>query len=235
VTGNGLAPFAGRNLQHGGMASEIVARSIELAAPELAQEIAYLDNWQLRLDRLRSGALDVGFPWVRPNCDSGTSLTSQAQQLCSEFAFSRPFFSLPIAVYARADASFTELAGRTVCQAQEPYAIDTFGEVTAAASVIREETANLCFSRLLRGEVDAVQVLRPEAEKAVRLARIEGLVGEIEGLAADRTLHAVAPKSSHIGLAYLALIDAGLEKLMLSGEWFDIVAAHQSHRLALAK
>lgn len=235
LTGNGLVPYAGENLMKGGMATEIVARAIQLAVPARAQEIVYLDHWESQLDQLRSGALDVGFPWGKPDCQVRNDLTPQAQLLCSDFAFSRPFLSLPIAIYVRADVPFTGLAGRTVCRAQAAYPFDMYGGIPTAAGMIREESAIFCFARLLRGEVDAVQLPRPEAEKAVRLARIDGHVREIEELATTRTLHAIAPKSSRTGLAYLAMIDAGLDKLMLTGEWFDIVAAHQSHQLALAE
>jgi len=236
LTGDGLAPFAGETLRQGGLATEIVAQAMRLAAPEKAPQIAYVHQWEFHLQGLLlSGALDVGFPWVRPDCTSAAGLTPQAQLLCTEFAFSRPFLELPIAVFARADAPVTELMGRRVCRPLTAYAFDMDGGIAAGSGALREATASACFARLLHRDVDAVELPRREAEAVLRQTGIEGSVREIEALASTRTLHAVAPKSSRTGLAYLALMDAGLEQLMVTGAWFRIVTAHQSSQLALAE
>jgi len=46
-------------------------------------------------------------------------------------------------------------------------------------------------------------------------------------------VHAVALRGNLRGEAALAAIDRGLERLMLSGGWFDVVAAHRSRDLAV--
>lgn len=236
LTGDSLVPFAGETLRQGGLATEIVAQAMRLAAPEKAPQIAYVRQWEFHLHGLLlSGALDVGFPWVRPDCTAAAALTPQAQLLCAEFAFSRPFLELPIAVFARADAPVTELTGRRVCRPPTAYAFDMDGGIAAGSGAVSEATASACFARLLHRDVDAVELPRREAEAVLRQMGIEGSVREIKALASTRTLHAVAPKSNRTGLAYLALIDAGLEQLMVTGAWFRIVTAHQSSQLALAE
>ena len=241
LTGSGLAPFAGEALREGGIITELAARSIRLAAPDQALQVFYVNDWEAHLGGLLlGGAFDLGFPWVRPDCVSGTALAPQARLLCAEFAFSKPFFEVTVATYARADdplvgaVAGTGLAGRTVCRPKPHYAFDV-DAATPAAEVVAAETAVACFVRLLQGEVDSVVLLRREAEAVLSQLNLGDQISEVAALATTRMLHVVAPKSSPSGLAYLAQIDAGLEQLMATGAWFRIVAEHQSSRLALVE
>ena len=57
-------------------------------------------------------------------------------------------------------------------------------------------------------------------------------VTEIAGLETARSLHALVPKKSQNGQTVLELINRGLAQVMVSGEWFTVVASHQGQKLA---
>jgi hypothetical protein len=85
---------------------------------------------------------------------------------------------------------------------------------------------------LLEGKVDVVKLIKSGTDADLRQFSGIGQIVEIEGLAATLSLHAVVALSSPVGQANLAVINRGLDNLMASGEWFEVVVRHRSKLLA---
>lgn len=241
LTGTGLTPLSDQDLRGGGLITQLVTRAIEQMAPDQPFSVTFVNDWAAHLKGLLlSGALDVGFPWVKPDCARADGLEAQDRLLCREFLFSKPMYEVAIAYYVRRNsplsegASYAELAGKRLCRPRTEFSFDIELPVplTAGTSLLTTPTAAACFERLQRNETDVVMVIRQEAEQAIRQSRIGGGAREIKSLADVRTLHAIAPKDNPKGAATLALIDAGIEQLMASGEWFQIVAASHASQVA---
>lgn len=241
LTGRGLSPLSDGDLRGGGLIPQLVSRSIKLIAPTQPFKVTFVNDWDAHLQGLLlSGALDVGFPWVKPDCSRRTGLDAQGQLLCSEFQFSNPMYEVAIAFYVRKDDRLREgvtldsLSGKRLCRPARSYAfgIELPDPVATGTSLQTAPSATACFERLLRGETDVVMVVRAEAEQELRESRIAGGAREIKSLVEVRSLHAIAPRAHPHGSEFLALINEGMEQLMMSGEWFQIVAAHHSSQVA---
>jgi polar amino acid transport system substrate-binding protein len=215
---------------------------VDLAAPEAGFDVTRVDDWHAHLEALLpGGAYDVSFPWLMPDCRSAAALDDEQRRLCSEFSFSRPLLEAAVGFYVRAGdpliAAVTraELAGKRLCRPAGHFLFD-LQQTGMTAPLLQLEaapTAADCFARLLRGDVDMVTLLADEAERALRTMGGPAAVAEAPGLRSVHTVHAIALKGNLRGEAALAAIDRGVERLMLSGGWFDVVAAHRSRDHAI--
>ena len=157
---------------------------------------------------------------------------------CETLSFSRPIVELAVGFYTRvgdpliAATDATALAGKRVCRSEEGWLPDLLPG-SDGAQLSTAATAEECFDRLRRGEADVVNLVRERAETAIHRVGFGEAVAEIPGLRAIRTLHAVAMKGNAAGEEALARIDLGIERIMLSGNWFEVVVAHRSQFAAL--
>ncbi len=234
LAGVGLAPAAG--FQAGRVTSDLIRRAVALAAPDADVQIDTAPANKIAQGAfLPGGAFDVSFPWLMPDCGSASPISGETARLCADYSFSRPLLEATVGFYVRAGDALaiapaaTALAGRHVCRPEGHVTLDPAqpGQTGSAPALVTLPSAADCFDRLLAGEVDLVSLLSDDAESAIAALGIAGAVAEAVELRDTRTVHAVARKGDLRGEAALAAIDRGIERLMLSGGWFDLVAAHR--------
>ena len=73
------------------------------------------------------------------------------------------------------------------------------------------------------GAVDVVTYDALPAEEDSTNAGMTDMIVDIPALTSKQTLHVFVSKNNPNGDAYMEIINAGLEELRLSGEWFEIV------------
>ncbi len=242
LAGKGLAPSSETGAAAGEMVGDIVARSMEIAAPGVAYSLSTVNDWDAHLAvLLPGGAYDVSFPWVRPDCNQSAAFSAGLQNLCSDYTFSRPLLEVAIGYYVQSGDALSaatdtaELAGRKLCRPMGQFVFDLQqrGLTEPLLTIVAARDTADCFARLLRGEVDMVSVLTDDAEAAIGAMGRSAAVAEAAGLRTSHTIHAVSRKGDMRGEAALAVIDRGVERLMLSGGWFDVVASHRSREIAV--
>ena len=235
VTVSDFPPFAGGLLTEGGLVTDLVRRAIGAADDNRDLMVGFVGDWNAHLeDLLPSGDYDVSFPWAKPDCDRPNDLSAATRQLCEGFIFSRPIVELIIAYFHRADgraapvAPGETLAGKRVCHASGAGFLDLENSFPKAV-LETAPSSEACFDLLKAGKIDIVALPQHRAEAVIRGIGIAEPVSEIDGLRTGHTLHAVALMGSPAGETAIELIDRGLESLMMSGAWFDIVVMHQRH------
>jgi polar amino acid transport system substrate-binding protein len=230
VTVSGFAPYSDQYPERGGMIADLVTRALARADSMPEFRLAFVNDRAAHLDSLLPGRrFDISFPWFKPDCAAAATLDPEQRRLCADYQFSDPFHEVTIAVYARAGDPLTaasgagDLAGRTLCQTRgnPPLALPT-------AAVVSAPDIAECLGLLARGEVDAVAGVKPETDRWIPALGLTGAIREVEALESTRTLHAVALKANPDAAAQMATLDQGLESLKISGEWFDVVAAHNA-------
>jgi polar amino acid transport system substrate-binding protein len=235
----GFSPFADEAEDAGGLVTDLLRRAITAGDAERAVSVSFVADRSAHLAALLpSGAFDVSFPWVKPDCGQPETLGADALRRCETLSFSRPLVEVTVAFYGRIGdplvmaANAEALAGKRICRPEAAMIPDlALGPVSALSQTAA--TAEDCFARLRNGEADVVSLLKDRADAAIgRLGYGEGVI-EIPALRSTRSLHAVAMKGSLAGEAALAEIDRGIERIMLSGGWFETVAAHRSQDAAL--
>ena len=235
LTGSGFAPFVDKGSKAGGMITDLVARAVGTAAPQQDFRVSFVNDWPAHLEvLLRDGAYDVGFPWYKPDCSATENLSDSLRMRCDEFDFSAPFYEVTVGFYTRAGDRLTNtvshagLFGKRVCRPEVHFLIDLDHYGLKAPDVLIETagSARECLTRLAKGQVDVVSLVKTEADRLFRYNGMADRVAEIPNLASRQTLHALVLKSNPNGRAYLDIIDQGLASLMMSGEWFAAVAQH---------
>jgi len=235
----GFAPFAAQAEDAGGLVTDLLRRAIAAEDAEQAVSVSFVADRAAHLTALLpSTAFDVSFPWVQPDCSQPATLGTDALRRCETLTYSRPLIEVTVAFYGRIGdplvtaANLEALAGKRICRPEVAMIPDlALGPDSALSQTA--PTAEDCFERLRNSEVDAVSLLKDRADAAIgRLGFGEGVI-EIPALRSTRTLHAVAMKGSLAGEAALAEIDRGIERIMLSGGWFETLAAHRSQDAAL--
>ncbi|MFN3992095.1 MAG: hypothetical protein ACK4IU_04220 [Tabrizicola flagellatus] len=233
VTGNGYAPFADKTLPGGGMMTQLVEMAIFRADPSIPYTISFVSDWQAHIDALLpSGAYDLSFPWIRPDCEGAATLSPGDQARCNDFAFSGPFYEIVDAFFATRDSglmaatSYAEFEGKRICRPEGYTAgvLDAAGLTSGVVTLVRAENVKECFRALASGEVDLVSVDSEVGDSTVAKLGLIATIGQNPHLSSILSLHVIAHKSNPRAVAMLGALDAGMIEMYESGEWYDIVS-----------
>ncbi|NHB77920.1 transporter substrate-binding domain-containing protein [Rhodobacter calidifons] len=232
VTGNGYAPFADKSLPGGGMMTQLVEMAIFRADPAIPYNLSFVSDWQAHIDALLpSGAYDLSFPWIRPDCESGM-LSPGDQVRCNDFAFSGPFYEIVDAYFATRDSgllgatSYAEFERKRICRPEGFTAgvLEAAGLTASTVTLVRGENVKECFRALAAGEVDLVSVDSEVGDATIAKLGLISTIGQNPHLSTILSLHVIAHKSNPRAVAMLGKLDAGVIEMYESGEWYDIVS-----------
>lgn len=232
ATASGYAPFTDEGLPGGGMITQMVDRSMQLGNADQDYSIIFINDWGSHLETLLpSGAIDMVFPWFKPNCDRVENLSPSSAYRCTEFNHSEPFYEVLVdfytlngSPYATAD-SYDDLKGSRICRPEAWFTFDLEAEQLTAPNVeyITTVAQNGCWQKLVDGEVDIVTYDALPAEEDARNAGLIDQITTLSALQSTVTTHIFVSKNNAYANEALPIINAGLEELRLSGEWFTIV------------
>lgn len=233
VTGNGYAPFADETLPGGGMMTQLVEMAVFRADPAITYNMTFINDWEAHLDALLpSGAYDLSFPWIRPNCEAPESLSPSDQTRCNDFVFSGPFYEIVDGFFAMRDSGlgavtkYSEFEGKSICR-PEGYTtgvLDAAGLTADKVTLLRPTEATDCFKALAAGEVDLVSIDAEVGDAALAKLGLTPQVEQNPHLMSLLSLHVIAHKSNKRAVDMIGQLDAGLIEMYESGEWYDIVS-----------
>jgi len=241
LTADGFAPYTGRSLEGGGMLTQVISSAMGLikedAKGRFDYGISWVNDWAAHLNPLLlTRAFDVGFPWARPDCESGTVLDQSSQFRCQRFFFSDPLYEVITGLFVRGNSKVRslrreEVAGMTLCRpAGYPiHELDKGGRnwvMDGVVTLIRPPSVDECFRLLDGGTVDGVV----EAELAGRASITSLGLGErirmIDQPLALTTYHVLISKSHPHARTILYYMNSSLEKLRERGEYDRIIERH---------
>lgn len=232
VTASGYAPFTDEGLEGGGALTLMVNRAITEGNPDQEFNINFINDWGSHLESLLPiGAMDMTFPWYKPDCSKVEFLSPASAYRCTAFNQSEPlyealvgYYTLNGSEYANA-TTYAELQGSTICRPEAWFTFDLEAEQLMPPNValVQPVAQNACWQLLIDGEVDIVTLDALPAEEDYRELGLSDQVANIEALASKQTMHVFVSKDNAFANEALPIINAGLEELRLSGEWFQIV------------
>jgi ABC-type amino acid transport substrate-binding protein len=233
VTGNGYAPFADEMLPGGGMFTQVVEMAVFRADPNQAYSLTFINDWQAHIDALLpSGAYDLSFPWVRPNCEAPDALSTGDRTRCEDYVFSAPAYEIVDGFFALGDSGlaavpeFGGLAGKRICR-PEGYTtgvLDAVGLTVPTIELMRPADVKDCFDALVAGTTDLVSVDTAVGDAVIAELGLADKVEENPHLSTIESLHIIAHKSNQRAVDMIAKLDVGIVEMSQSGEWYDIVS-----------
>jgi Bacterial extracellular solute-binding proteins, family 3 len=234
VTGNGYAPFADETLPGGGMFTQLVEMAVFRADPAIAYNLTYINDWQAHIDALLpSGAYDLSFPWIRPNCESAGTLSPGDQSRCDDFVFSGPLYEIVDGFFAMresglaAASKYSDFEGKRICRPEghTTGVLEAAGLSVPIITLVRPTEVTDCFRALVAGEIDLVSIDAEVGDSAIAKLGIAGEVEQNPQLVSLLSLHVIAHKSNARAIDMIGKLDAGVIEMYQSGEWYDIVSS----------
>lgn len=233
VTGNGYAPFADETLPGGGMFTQLVEMAIFRADPSIPYNLTFINDWQAHIDALLpSGAYDLSFPWIKPDC-TGTSMLSPGDQArCDDFVFSAPFYEIVDGFFTLngselvAATDYAAFQGKRICRPEgfTTGVLEAVGLGMPAVDLMRPTEATDCFEALAAGKVDLVSIDAEVGDSAIALLGMTGQFTQNPHLMTLQSLHVIAHKSNPRAVEMVVQLDSGLVEMYESGEWYEIVS-----------
>ncbi|MFY0311206.1 ABC transporter substrate-binding protein [Leisingera sp. D0M16] len=232
LTGSGYGPFTDRGLPGQGMVTELVNAALELAPAPVSYSVSWEDDWSKHLfPMLDKKEFDMGFPWLKPDCEAEPD-----NERCANFHFSEPVMTMPIMLFARADSGFdyredADAEGKTLCR---PAGYFTHDLNRAGRRWLDEDKITLvqpktpadCFRMVAEGKVDAVAVNLFLGANTIVKEGLRDIVVPLEKPLSEEGLHVVISKRHWRGTTHLYRINAGLQKLRGSGRFEEIMSRH---------
>ena len=239
VTASDWAPYLNEDQEQGGMITEIVNVSMQKVTEEGGYKIDFINDWGAHLQPLISdSAYDMSLAWFRPNCDVVERLAEGSQFRCNNLDWSDPLYEEIIGFYTRADyptpLSHSDMFGTTICRpaGYSTFMMEEHNLMPPNITLVQPNSPSDCFRQLADGAVDGVVLSVDVSDDAIRSLGVQPQVKHIDTLDSVATLHAVTSKNNPNGLAYLAVLNDGLNQLKESGEWFSIVRRHLAEHKA---
>ncbi len=241
LTADGYAPYTGRELEAGGMLTQVISSSLDIIKDDskgkLQYGISWVNDWSAHLNPLLiSRAFDLGFPWVKPDCANALSLDQESQFRCQRFFFSEPLYEILTKVFVSSDSPINsldrgQLQGRSLCRpnGNSMQVLDAGGRNLLRDNVvtlIRPATVDECFRLLEQGTVNGVVMTEMVGLASAASLGMKDRVRAVDEPLALDTLHVVVSKTHPFARTMLYYVNAGLRRLKSSGEFERIVERH---------
>lgn len=233
LTGDDYAPFTDRSALNEGLVTEIVKTAMG-AAPVDGYKIHWVNDWSSHLEPLLSNAmLDLGFPWMQPDCKSTPS-----EYRCENFHFSDPMFEMLVLLFTDSSRPIAfdtddDIVGKTLCRPAGYFTHDLNkdGRNWLANNLITLEqprTVAECFEMLSEGSVDAVAMNEFTGRATVKSLGLDAQVDTVPRPLSIEGLHVVVHKSHPKGEALIDSVNAGLDEIKQNGAYQNVVDTHMS-------
>lgn len=235
LTADDYAPFTDRNALNGGLVTEIVDAALKQSQGETGFDIFWVNDWSAHLEPLLSEALlDMGFPWLQPDCKQNPD-----RYRCANFEFSDPMFEMLVLLFTDRKRQFvfeedSDILGRALCRPKGYYThdLDKNGRNWLAEgkiTLVQPVSVADCFEALQKGDVDAVALNEFTGRKAIKDLNL----GDRVEIVASRPLsieglHVLVHKNHPNAKALIATVNEGLKEIKDNGTYQRIIDTHMS-------
>ena len=229
LTGDDYGLSADRSISNGRVVYKIMDAALNEDG-ETNHQINFVNDWSAHLDPLLSTqAFDIGFPWLKPDCEQEPS-----DKRCSDFLFSDPVFEVWMVLFTNASSPLkfdedADLLGKTLCRPSgyETNDLDENGRNwVSEAKITLQQPASVqqCFRLLLNNEVDAVVVNEFAGRSVLKSLNVEDKVTVVDSRPVSiRNLYAVVHKNHPRAQALLDDVNEGVKAIQASGTYQSII------------
>jgi len=229
------APFLGRESHNDGMIQDVVLNAFA-SNPKVGPVKSYwINDWSAHLDPLLTDAImDVGYPWLQPDCTSNPEAYR-----CQNFLFSDPMFEMLIMLFTDKNRPVvfnkdSDILGKTLCRPKGYYThdLDKNGRNWLKDKKITLEqpvTLADCFEMLGEGKVDAVVINEFTGRAQIKKLGLEDSVVVVQSRPLSIEGHHVVVHKTHPNAeAIITLVNDSLAKIKKSGKYQEVIDDHLS-------
>jgi len=240
LTADDYKPFTDQKHPKGGMITDVVSTALEVQRLKVSgpdSKVAWINDWAAHLDPLLSNkTFDLGFPWVKPECERYDTLDKPAKYRCDTFFFSDPLFEIFVVFFKKKGTPFKfdsdrDVEGARLCR---PSGYNTFDLDKDGRNWIKDKKVTLaqpqsvdnCFEMLERGEIDAVALSGFVGRAAVRKLKMTDQIEILDRPISIENLHIIVAKTHKRAKALLKYFNEGLRQIRADGIYGGIVDRH---------
>ncbi len=229
------APFLGRESYHDGMIQDVVLTAFKNNPAVGAYKSYWINDWSAHLDPLLTDSImDIGYPWLQPDCKSKPDAYR-----CQNFLFSDPMFEMLIMLFTDKNRPIaygedSDLYGKTLCRPKGYYThdLDKDGRNWMTNKKVKLEqpvTLADCFEMLQEGKVDAVAINEFTGRAKVKELGLQNDVEVVQSRPLSiEGLHVIVHKTHPNAKAIIDLVNDSLAKIKDSGKYQKVIDDHLS-------
>jgi len=233
VTSNDWKPFTDESMPGGGIYVRMATTAMRRGGNDRDFKVSYVDDWDSHVSALLpSNAFDFSIAWSKPDCSKIDLLGEFGVKMCTEFEFSLPIYEVAYSYHTLVDSpyanarSFADYKGARICR-PEGWAMSNLeveGLAPPVTTFVQPKSPLDCAKMLLKGEVDVYSI---EIETSTANFEELGATDKVvlnPAITSFNTHHFLISKSNPRAEEYIAMVNAGIQEMRESGEWYDIVA-----------
>lgn len=234
LTGGDWYPFADEGLTGGGFLIRLIETAMHRAENDRGYSISWVDDWDSHMATLLpTNAFDLSVAWYAPDCSKTESMSELTHEFCDEFVFSKSLYDAVFGFFTRADSPYanaTTLAdykGARICR-PEGYSLhdlDEAGLIEPAVTISIPAVIGDCAEGVMQGIYDVASVESQAMAPVVKELGLGKEFVESPYVTSIQAISAMGSKSNPRVGEYLAMLDAGLDDMRNSGEWYEIISS----------
>jgi len=235
VTGSNYAPFADEDLNGGGFLVRLASTALNRAGNNREHSTSFVNDWSAHLDTLLPlGAFDISLAWYIPDCSNKSyEWSEQTEKRCTQFDATVSVYDTVIGFYTLPDSqfatarSFDDFAGARLCRMEGWFThdLEENGVFEPVVTMIQPVTANECMDAVLTGAADIASF---EVQLAADTMAEMGLgpkdITENPFVNTVAGMRFITHRTNPFGRQYIAMLNAGLNEMRESGEWYAIIS-----------
>jgi len=236
LSGGNYRPFTNREREDGGMIGDIL--NAALAAEDQVFEsygFAWESDWSQHLEPLLTNQeYDLGYPWLKPDCQANPD-----HFRCANFRFSDPLFEMLVVLFVnKADPiefeKDSDVMAKVLCRPEGYYTHDLEKDgrnwLSHRKVTLRQpDSIDACFRMLVEGGVDAVALNEFTGRSAMHRLELTDQVQIIKTRPLSlEGLHVVVHKNHPRADELINGVNRALTELKESGRYDKIIDRHLS-------
>jgi LysM repeat protein len=234
VTGGDWYPFTDEGLTGGGFLIRLVETAMHRAGNDRDYLLGWVDDWDSHMSVLLPfNAYDLSVAWYAPDCTKTDSMSDMTRDFCDNYLFSKSLYDAVFGFFARADNPYAEAKtladykGARICRPEgySMHDLDEAGLIEPAVTISIPPTLGDCAEGVMQGTYDVMSV---ESQAMVSVRMELGLGDEfVENafVTSIQAISAMGSKTNPRAVEFIDELNAGLDEMRDSGEWYEIVAS----------
>jgi hypothetical protein len=231
---SGWAPYTDDSLSGGGFLTRLATTALNRAGNDRPYELGWVNDDSSHLTTLMPlGAFDIAVAWTVPDCDKNPDLMGEdSKRRCYDYYHTVPLYESIIGYYTRPDSDYADaktladFSGARFCRMKGYFTndLEEAGLVDPLITLVRPTSAEDCIKAVADGTADVTGMAVQQALGAISAT---GLEAEVDDTSVTylTTIRILAHKSNPFALQYIAMLDAGLNEMRETGEWYDVVSS----------